>query len=547
MPVTVRVHLAALANRRQFSRFTRRCQWASFTRYYLHMRRSLRSLAQTPLTRALAIIRALDPVCLAEVLLDFASVVRSQFWDGRRTGPDFVSPMASLTKRQSGHLAKLVLQHSRSLPTFELDCADTPHHDSDPRVVAEVVLDSPSHSAETDTVPEYQTVHPQAVAVLDLDDIPHRRLESQYTTPADVDLMVLVPILLSLLVILRTHQWSPASEFIAIDFIAALMLGSGTLTLIRRTVVHPTELDPGPGCAVLMDDDFTVVIRGSQRIIEAVTEGGFYLSFADLRPTQDVIPMTERWQERQVVSDVLYGALEGGCRGACEAIVMRFLHLYFAIPNLKEIASVVVVGRMMAQACWWGLKASTNDSVPPVAGITPLRSVARLTGEFLGLLIVSACITSASSATILLHGVSFFVQSSYFGLFARLVLQSQNYRIRTDRFLDALGRPLIRKWPFRTRASAATFVCLVLCRDIPQPVRSINVFGVLDTLIPNQRDIWRVWKERVADRIVHEERITFAPTIPTFPDQRQERLKRLLDEAQSAYDRYRCYHPKTTA
>jgi len=501
----------------------------------------------TLLTRALPILRALDPVLLAQVLLDFASVVGSQFWDGRRTGPDFISPLASLTKRQSGHLAKLVLQHSKSLQKFELDCTDTSHRVGDPRAVAEVVPASSSHAGtESDMIPEHQIVHPQAVAVLDLDDVPKRRLESQYTTPADVDLMVVVPMLLSLLVILRTHQWSPSSEFIVIDFVAALILGPGTLTLIRRTAVHPMESDPGPGCAVLMDDEFTVVIRGSQRIVEAVTEGGFYLSFADPRPTQGVIPMTERWQEKQVISDVLYGTLEGGCRGVCEAIIMRFLHLYSAIPYLKEMACAVIFGRMMGEACWWGLKASTSDSVPPHAGITPLRSVARLTGEFLGLLIVLACIASASSTTILLHGVSFFVQSSYFGLFARLVLQSQNYRIRTERYLDALGRPLIRKWPFRTRASAATFVCLVLCRDIPRPVRNINVLGVLDSLIPNQRDIWRVWKERVADRIVHEECITFAPTIPIFSDWRQERLKHLLDEAQFAFDQYRFYYPDTS-
>lgn len=494
----------------------------------------------TPLSLTLSIIRALDPVRLAQVFLDFASVVRSQFWDGRRTGPDFILPMTSLTKRQSGHLAKLVLQHSKALRKSELDCTDAPHQ---LRAVAERIPDSPSRTESAMTT-EHQPEAPRhyAVAVLDLDDVPHRRLESQYTTSADAHLMVLVPILLSLLVILGTRQWSPASEFIAVDFIAALILGPGTLTLIRRTAMHPTELDPGPGCAVLMDDDVTVVIRGSQRIVEAVTEGGFYLSFADPRPTRGVTPMTERWQEKQVVSDTLYGALEGGCRGVCEAIVMRFLHLHSGLPNLKETAYVVVIGRMMAQACWWGLKASTNDSLPAIAGITPLRSVARLTGEFLGLMIVAVCIASASSATIFLHGMSFFVQSSYFGLFARLVLQSQNYRIRTERFLDALGRPLIKKWSFRTRASAATFACLVLCRDIPRPVRSIHVLGVLDTLIPNQRDIWRVWKARVADRIVHEDQITFAPTIPTFPDQRQERLKLLLDEAQSAYNTHHFHH-----
>lgn len=504
----------------------------------------------TTLTRALEIFRALEPIRLAQVLLDFASVVRSQFWDGRRTGPDFVSPMASLTKRQSGHLAKILLQYSKSLKTCEPDSTDTSRQDGLPEAVAEIALDSPLHSAESGTVSPYQQVCSQAVAILDLDDVPHRRLESQYTTPADIDLMTLVPILLSLLVILKTGQWSPASEFIAIDFIAALILGPGTLTLIRRTALHPTELDPGPGCAVLMDDDLTVVIQGSQRIVEAVCEGAFYLSFADPQPqpaedqTQSDIPVTERWQEKQLVSDILYGALEGGCRGVCEAIVMRFLHLNFAIPNLREMASVVVFGRMMTKACWWGLKASTNDSMPSVAGVTPLRSMMRLTGEFLGLLVAAACFALSSSATILLHGVSFFTQSSYFGLFARLVLQSQNYCIRTEQFLDALGRPPVRKWSFRTRASAATFVSLVLCRDIPRPVKSIHVFGVLDTLIPNQRDIWRVWKERVADRIVHEECITFAPTIPTYPDWRQGRLKLLLDEAQSAYDKYRHLPPR---
>ncbi|KAG8217079.1 hypothetical protein J3R82DRAFT_5101 [Butyriboletus roseoflavus] len=493
------------------------------------------------LTRVQAIFIALDPVRLAQVLFDFTSVVRSQFWDGRRTGPDFVSPMASLTKRQSGHLAKLVLQYSKSLPKSEPDERDTSYPNNVPHTVTGVDIASALHSAQSDTVPEYQQVHPQAVAVLDLAD-------GQYTTPADVDLMVLVPILLSLLVISRTNEWSPASEFIAIDFIGALILGPGTLRLIRRTAVHPAELDTGPGCALLMDDDLMVVIRGSQKIVEAVTEGGFYLSFSDPKPRQGVTPVTERSEEKQVISDVLIGVVEGGCRGVCEAIVMRLLHLRTAIPNLREIALVTIFGRMICKACWLGLKASANDSVPTVAGITPLRSVARLTGEFLGLLIVSAVIASASTATILLHGVSFFIQSFYFALFARLVLQSQNYRVRTERFLHALGRPLIRKWAFRTQASAATFACLVLCRDIDRPVKSINLLGLLDILIPDQRDIWRVWKKRVADRIVYEKSIVFAPTIPAFRDTMgQERFKGLLDEAQRAYDKYHHFYSSDTS
>ncbi|KAG9317993.1 hypothetical protein JVU11DRAFT_53 [Chiua virens] len=510
---------------------------------------------QSASQRALAIIRSLDPVCLADVLLEFASVVQSQFWDGRRTGPDFISPMASLTKRQSGHLAKLIFQHSNDLLASKPDNPDILCHQDET-----VVHGVPLHNSDSGTasVQEYVEVHPQTVAVLDLangqegqeDQRPQKEQEigpeSQYATPAEIDLMVLVPILCSFLVILRTHQWSPSAEFIVIDFIAALILGPGTLTLIRRTSLHPVELDPDLGCAVLMDDDIVVVIQGSQRIVEAITEGGFYLSLADSQilpraedPSPD--PVTERWQEKQVVSDILHGTLEGGCRGASEVIVMRFLHLYFSFPHLREMAYVLAFGRTMGHACWWGLKASINDSLAPVSGVTPLRSVARLTGEFLGLLTVVACITSASSSTILLHGVSFFVQSSYFGLFARLVLQSQNYLIRPQRLLNALRRPVIRKWAFRTRASAATFVSLVLCRNIPRPVRTVHIHGVLDTLIPDQREVWRAWKDRVADRIVHQGRIAFTPTIPTFPDsKRQKRLKDLLDEAQTAHDRF--YH-----
>lgn len=69
--------------------------------------------------------------------------------------------------RQPGHLVKLVLRHSKSLPAFEHDSTDMP-----PQVAAEAVLDSPWHSAvESDaTVSPYQPVHPQAVAISDLDD-----------------------------------------------------------------------------------------------------------------------------------------------------------------------------------------------------------------------------------------------------------------------------------------------------------------------------------------------------------------------------------------
>jgi len=118
---------------------------------------------------------------------------------------------------------------------------------------------------------------------------------------------------------------------------------------------------------------------------------------------------------------------------------------------------------------------------------------------------------------------------------------ARNYPIRTAKFLDALGNPRVRKWQFDTLAAAATFQCLVLCRGTPRPIRSIDVPALLDLLVPDQRDVWKAWKERVADRIVHETEILYAPTIPTFGDERQQQLKDLLDQAQSgdyAYMRF---------
>ena len=68
--------------------------------------------------------------------------------------------------------------------------------------------------------------------------------------------------------------------------------------------------------------------------------------------------------------------------------------------------------------------------------------------------------------------------------------------------------------------------------------------ALLDLLIPDQRDLWKAWKARVADRIMHEMDILFTPTIPTFRDERQQQLNELLSEAQFGYDMYRRFYDR---
>ena len=138
-------------------------------------------------------------------------------------------------------------------------------------------------------------------------------------------------------------------------------------------------------------------------------------------------------------------------------------------------------------------------------------------------------------------GALYFLSAALFVLIST-GYKTRNYPIRTTRFLDALGHPRVRKWQFDTLAAAATFQCLVLCHGIARPIRSFDVPALLDMLVPDQRDVWKAWKDRVADRIVHEMDISYAPTIPTFGDKRQQQLKDLLDQAQLGDEAYRCFY-----
>lgn len=133
----------------------------------------------------------------------------------------------------------------------------------------------------------------------------------------------------------------------------------------------------------------------------------------------------------------------------------------------------------------------------------------------------------------------------FVSLAVTLSIPSQDYPLQAAKLLDVLGNPSVKKWRFKTPASAATFQCLVLCDGLARPTKDLDVRGVLDTLILDQRGVWGAWKARVTDRIAHEvDAISFTPTLPTFRDKGyQMQLKEYLDEAQCAYEKYRHAYP----
>ncbi|KAG8215597.1 hypothetical protein J3R82DRAFT_3440 [Butyriboletus roseoflavus] len=444
------------------------------------------------------------PSQFATIFLDFCLLVYS-FWDRRlgRRGPDFILPMSSLSRRPSCRLSRLLVQHSRDLPQYE------------PEV-------------ET-SLPESNS--PLIVAVIDLCEVS----QHNYSTGADIYGLTSMLILILILNVLLTPSW--LITLLALQKVLAIcgwafMNGDGTLTLLQQS---ETCCAPTPAYAILFDEDFSVVLRGTQELLDAITLGGFQLSY----PVAGLFDLP-------VWKYVVHWLLEGFFQGLLYLMgilpVWRLLQPSFT-SHLSQLLgpfalfqcfTIITSWPTIRQIIW---HPKTLDGM--VLILTEIPVEALRSGARVAPLLVSWYLYIHDYA---LYNELQLLLDTLPSLCTMLILSipTQNYPIRTPKFLNVLGNTSVRKWQFHTPAAAATFQCLVLCHGISRPVKSVDVGGVLDTLITDQRDVWRAWKARVADRITHEEDIIFAPTLPTFRDMaRQRRLKAYLDEAQHAYEAYR--------
>ncbi|KAN0076705.1 hypothetical protein V8E55_010560 [Tylopilus felleus] len=440
------------------------------------------------------------PRLCAPVIIDLWLLLQFT-WDRRELGPDVVYPLLSIKKRQSGRLARLILEHSRDECSYEL--------------------------RSTTTSP--QGVSLPRVAVIDLDDDPHH----SYSTHCDLHglacLLVFFEISFTIIIhalYLRDQgsgvvlaAWCYSSFVSLIYCTAAVVAGEGTLMLARRSDTST------PGCAVLLDQDFTVVLNGPQSVVEAIVESGFSRSDCNSIPGFHR-PGVDR---RVSTYDIIETLSDAG-----SLAVSTLFFLLFCPPRLSGFAMtlLLVVLPLRLQMHTASYTALLYNCSVFVWILLPFHIV---------LLYVITTIQSEPQLPLWL--VTLQVPAGFLS-FSLLILldaksRDQNYPIQTTKLLDALGHPGVRKWEFDTLAAAATFQCLVLCRDISCPIRRIDIPAFLDTVVPDQRDIWKAWKNRVADRIVHETDIDFAPMIPMFGDERQKQLKDLLDQAQFGYDTYR--------
>ena len=411
--------------------------------------------------------------------------------------------MLSIRIQQSGRLAKLILEHCKAVPQYELRAA----------------------------TPFPRGINPPCVAVVDLDEVPREVNAKGYSTQLDVHglicMLMFFEVTITLIVQVFflsdqgptiTFKWVIYLFFVPIFCLAAVLAGDGTLTLARRSDM------PTPGCAILLDQDFTVVLSGNQNDVGAIAESSFNLSHPN-----------SVWDPNSVRRYLLLGyRLDTLCEAAFCSFLALFLFLFrpSTVEWFLSFFAIIFILPLIPQAF------ANPISLPRRAW--PAVILVRLPYAVFPPILLFLIHTKI--ATLLYLCPLFFYSLLLPVFFLGFEDWDGNYPIRPARFLDALGHPPVRKWEFGSRAASVTFQSLVLCRNIPRPIRSIDVLALLDLLIPDQRDLWKAWKERVADRIVHETDILFAPTIPTFADKRQQQLKDHLDQAQFGYDKYMHYY-----
>ena len=157
--------------------------------------------------------------------------------------------MLSIRKRQSGRLARLILEHCRAVRQYELRAA----------------------------TPFPQGIEPPCVAVIHLGRVPRDTVGNEYSTQVDLYGLTCFLMLFDIYVVYLFNRSGVTwlTLLFSLNLILglyAVFCGDGTLMLALRSDTST------PGCVVLLDQDFTVVLNGSQSVVEAIAESSFNLS-----------------------------------------------------------------------------------------------------------------------------------------------------------------------------------------------------------------------------------------------------------------------------
>ena len=428
-----------------------------------------------------------------EIAKQYGQLANSRFWDGLfpggkhdpahlfgldgKPGPEFLAARSGSSFSRTGHLAYLMARKAQRLHGMRLDSG--------------------------------RTTTPASVTIIDLDHTPPERIQPSLRW-SGTGLLAIIPIAASvgacIMCALLWDWFSFASIALGIlaSGAACFVLGSGKLMFKHHV---PAKGAPA-GDGILKADEGVVVLRGQEGAVNSLTRGRFFLRYQPRQGTQ------EQPRARTPAETLPKSSMDDGRTEAVE------------LSALEEPGD--------------SPKASSE---PKLAPRVPPESQPRniliglcsilLTCQFLTQLLL---IPQGSLLGQIMFVASLAISWAYNTFLSSLDREDIQTEILVADVLK-LEPGKMRKFEFGTWTAMAVFACLALQPDVNDPLRRPR--KLLDGLIPNDTEVWELWKAAVVEKLVKSAPLRFVEgdcEVKGLDDEEQELLQTLLKDAEVAYE-----------
>ncbi|PIL35277.1 hypothetical protein GSI_02002 [Ganoderma sinense ZZ0214-1] len=435
-----------------------------------------------------------------EIAKQYGQLANSRFWDGLfpggkhdpahlfgldgKPGPEFLAARSGSSFSRTGHLAYLIARKASRM-----------------------------HGTRHD---RGRTTTPASVTIIDLDHTPAERIQPPLRW-SGTGLLAVLPISASVgacvMCALLADWFSFAS--IALGIIASggacFVLGSGKLMFKH----HVPARGAPPGDGILKDDGGVVVLRGQEGAVNSLTRGRFFLRYQ--APQAPPSPATATATgPKSSIEDDRTDAME--------------------LPPLQELGRDPAAGSSS--------EPKLDPHVPPESQprniLIGLCSIL-LTCQFLTQLLL---IPQGTLLGQIMFVASLAISWAYNTFLSSLDREDIQTSILVADVLRLQGGKM-RKYEFGTWTAMAVFACLALQPDVNEPLRRPR--KLLDGLIPNDTQVWELWKAAVVEKLAKSAPLRFVKgdwAVEVLDVEQQELLQTLLKDAEAAYDVWWRLHPQ---
>ncbi|KAG0702430.1 hypothetical protein DFH29DRAFT_921537 [Suillus ampliporus] len=284
--------------------------------------------------------------------------------------------------------------------------------------------------------------------------------------------------------------------------ISCFVIGSASIVL--QSVASSKTAPPGDG--MLMDGSHVIVVLGKEKDVIAITQGKFQLEYKSWVR----MPIRKERRDRSIVGD--------GIRDAHHKLGRQDAEGGPGVQSDED--------------------AETNNEYAAI-GLCSLLLVA----QFLTQLLLIPQGTLFGQVMFL---TSFAVSWAY-----NLFLSSMDKEyLQEDLLIQALGlsEDHMKTYKLGTRTTAAVFACLALqpdCESKEWGKRSFKPQDILRQFIPNDTQVWAVWRHQVLEQMKSSEPVlqsldleACGDRIAAFNDDEKKLLSDLLLDARTAYQQH---------